>query len=93
MGPENQKIIWNYECVGAIAECYIPILAANEHDLNYFNKRKQHFIILQAVVDHKRRSVIIISINGLHSVNMWEYQSVSEPHKKNIFFSGFRMWT
>lgn len=45
------------QCVGAVDGCHIPILAPKEHHCDYFNRKSFHSIILQAVVDHKRRYI------------------------------------
>ena len=46
------------QCVGAVDGCHIPIIAPQEHHCDYFNRKGFHSIILQGVVDHKRRRVL-----------------------------------
>ena len=43
------------QCVGAVDGCHIAKLAPKEHHCGYFNRKNFQSIILEAVVDHKRR--------------------------------------
>ena len=41
------------QCVEAIDGSHIPIIAPKENAMDYFNRKKQHSIVLQAIVDHE----------------------------------------
>ena len=59
-GENAQQIVdgflhtWGFpQCFGAINGSHIPIITPKDNPIDYYNRKKFHSLVLQAMVDHE----------------------------------------
>lgn len=80
-------------CIGAIDGSHIPIIRPMEHGNNYFNRKKEYSIVLQAVVDSNRRfrNVYCGEPGSMHDCRVLrrsQLHYIAENDKERLFQNG-----
>ena len=78
------------QCVGAIDGSHIPIIVPKENPVDYFNKKRYHLVILQALVDHEYMflDVYVGWPGSVHDVQVRfnPYSTVSQMSTVSLYF-------